>query len=369
MKLIITLCIFYSVNIYASEFKKFEDYKHNKTLLQNDIIRLNALEHEKHLPLYQETLAQYKTLMQNYDRINSRLSLEQFSKSASESGWKEAAGKALELIPVCESEQSDYSTCAQMLSQIHLNDAESNAAPQSKAATKELLADYIEETNFLEVFDKEFITKFNENAKALNQTNTQINPSPAVELKPVKKIPKPIPVEVPQENINWEDYIPVAGGILIVSLLIFAIVFVYKNKKKKSEAIKTFYTNIFEVAQLSNREIKLFGHMDFLNLQAFSSIEKPFLETIVYSKPLAPMAHIIFNGTKKILKVDILFHSNQSVIELINFNENNETHYLREAVKELEHTIGDMGGELTYVNNFNLQGEIINSNLSISLPL
>ena len=369
---IILLFILFSTHALGSDFLSFGEYKQNKSLLLADLQRIQKMDAEKHQQFYTDAIEQYKLFLQHFDHFNSKLSLKLIAQAANKNELPEVAEKILNLVNICEGVEKSYQSCLSRLRQL-------GAIPPEKKETKELLEDYIEEVSILEVFDKDFIARFNENVKVINQKlvpNNSASPlKPLPVLKPVvKKMIPPVDESYFSflDAINWEYILLLGTGALIflMSNVIKKFIILWTKKRiAPKDPIKNFYGNIFEVAKLNNREIKLFGHMDKVGLNIIKKIEKQFLQMLVYTNFLAPMAHVIFHKSKKILNIEIQFLSQHSIVELSEVNEEPDAIVLRNVIKELQQAVVDSGGEIIYVNNLNINGEITDSNLTISLPI
>lgn len=350
-------------NIFAVDFKNFDEYKKNDALLTSDIERLESLNGQNHDQLYADTINQYRLLLLNYERINSPLSLEAFVTDATENGWIATATKSQNLVSVCEGHEIDRSKCLDELNQLKLFVSGSKLRIENKDSINSFIDNYIADSTQLAVFDEKFISSFNENSKLINLRIAPVKTAPAMTVKitPVKKVAPLLRrvVGITVEKSYWE-YLYASG-----SLLFFISALIFYKRKKKLKSLKAFYGRIFHIARKNKMEIKFFGYMDFSGLSVIRKIEKPFLESIQYSKSLAPLAHVKFKTQKNVLKVETLFFSNRSILGFME----KEAEVLREKLENLQQAVSACGGELIYSNNFNTNGEIVNSNLTINLPM
>jgi hypothetical protein len=365
MKFLITgLLLFSSFKLFAIDFKNYEDYKKNNALLASDLERLESMDRVKPNSLYAETITQYKTLLVNYDRVNSPLSLESFALDASENGWRATAAKAKSLVTVCEGSDIFRSKCIYNLKQLKLFVSGSNLNLESKESITSFINNYISESTLLSVFDEKFIGSFNQNSKLVNEAVAAARAVPAMTIKitPVTKIATVVPVAVPDIVKSNNEYYYFSGA-----LLFFIMALAFYNKNKKVKRVQRFYGQIFQVAYTAKLKLKLFGFIEPKSFSVVKKIEATYLDTIEAFQSfqsLAPEIHVKFKTQNEMVKIETFLFSHHSILGFVE----KEAEVLGRKLELLQQAVSACGGELIYSNHLNIKGEITNSNIVINLP-
>ena len=372
------LLFFFSLNIFASDFRTFDDYKNNNALLSSDIERLEAMVSTHQELIYSEMLKQLKLILVNYERMNPRLSLNALMKDMSENGMQVTSKKIKDLIPFCEGEKMNKEQCVVKLNELIFFISQSNLAPDEKVSINSFIDSYLVELKHLAVFDQAFISSFNANISKLNQLETKNKVYPIVvkviPLKgalPQKRVAQPKQANLPAKiflNNTLRDWFELlkndwkAIGLFVFVLLTFFSFRIFYKRKTKKDSVELVYARLFNIAQKNKIQIRLFGHIHFEEVGPFGKIEKPLLESLYHLKSAIPEIHIKFKRRKKEFKIEALFLSNRSISSL-------KENVLIEKIDYLQNAVSVSGGQLNFTNYFNTKGEIINSNLNIVLPL
>jgi len=349
------LFLFFSINISAAEFKTYSEYIRNKELLIADISRIEKIEALKKDSFYTETKEQLQILLTNFDLINAHIGLKTLSSDAKTNGWLEIDEKVGEALLVCDGDNKDHKLCLNEINELIVFVSKSTLKSESKEIIKNLLENYFSEENSLASFDSVFISSLNQNIEKVNLAQ-----APPQLPKPKVVVPPPMPQEPASEDYDLTYF----GGAILI-LLVGLMYYFDRKKKLKLKTVKMFYKSLFEAARACKREIKIFGTLSFEGHRVFKEIEKPFLDTIILTQVYSPLAHIIFKPQKKILEVEILFHSQHSLLEFME----KESNLLEAKIEELQKAVTSFDGDIFYNKNLNDQGEIINSNIVISLPI
>lgn len=335
---VIWLTLFCS-NVFAGEFKKFYDYKDDIDLLQNDIGRLESFKTKKNDKIYEDTLVQYKFLLENYKLIHSHMTLRTLVSDAVENGWRATAAKTRDFIKLCEGHNVVHSQCIQELNQLKIFVNNSGLKDKNKESISRFIDKYIVETTDLAVFDEHFISSFDQNSMLVNQ---KIASEIIVIESPPAKIFAPQFLEVEKKK---RDYLFFAGA-----LLFFAGALIFHNRNRKKNAVRKFYRRIFQAGYNNKMKVKLFGYIDFSGLAIMHKIEKPFLDSIICSQE----AHIKFKNKKQELRIETFFTGGPEL--------------LKEALENLQKAVDDCNGQCVYSNEYSIQGEIVESKLSLIFP-
>jgi hypothetical protein len=365
MKAILFLiALLFSLNVFAIDFRTFDVYKTNNALLASDIGRLETLASEKHPAandqLYKDTLVQFKLLQDSYAQLNSPLLLKPFINDAIENGWNETATRTQALMGLCEGNGLDLYQCLSEINKLKIIIVNSKLKKDNKDSINAFFDNYMAEVSRLSVFDDKFVLSFNENARHISAIISAVKNVPAIVVKvtPVKKLAPALKTEI-MSSVYTPD-------IVILSVLLFSLVLAVSmfRRNNKSSSLKRFYAGIFKIGRQSKVKIKLFGNIDSSKLLSLKKIEKPLLESIQHSNVFTKEAHLKFESSGKIIKIETTFISSYSLSSFVE----NENDQLKQKINSLQAAVNDCQGELVYCNSFNTYGQIVSSKVLIELP-
>lgn len=359
MKKILTVWpILYVVQVFAVDFRNFEEYKASANLLKIDIARLESLNVETNNKLYKDSLRQYKLLFEKHYLFESHLTLNSLLADAVQYQWKRTATKLESLLKICEGVKAHQSLCLKELVQLKLFVNSSNLVNENKKMITSFIDKYVDKTKKMAAFDEQFVFKFNENSRLLNQNVSRQKIAPVPVLKENLSINERAPGISPNAN-RASIYWFFSGTILFL-----LGTFIYRQRRNKLNAVKDFYHQIFQVGKKNKLKVKLFGNLDFSGFSVIKKIEEPFFESLLCSQIFSNEAHVNFKNVKNELKVETLFVVNRSIIGFLE----KEAELLQEILDNLQISVAACNGECSFTKEFNINGEIVGSRLFITLP-
>jgi hypothetical protein len=359
MRFLILLSLI-SFNVFSSDLKSFEEYRNNFQLFSSDITKVAAIAERSESPIYKDMLQDMNKFKDQYDHLATPLKLADFHQDAVDNGWVNLQKMSKELIPLCETSGSQSSSfCKNGLERMRMFALNSKLADSIKESLSAFIDDYLLQITAFEMINKDFITKFNNNVKAINLSlQTPIQKHLEVQITPTT---------VSGTSAIAKDIFASKNLYLgLISLIIIAMVGaeLYKKSKKKKR-ITIFYGKLFKLAKKNQIQLKVFGSISPSEAGLVNNIEMPFLNSVYLSRAVSSKAQVKFKNKKNDLSIEIIYTTSRSIQSVMSMPKEKA---FRDSLESLQKKVEAEGGEFSFSNSFNSIGDLVQSSLLLQLP-
>lgn len=362
MKLYIVFLSVFCFNAFSSGIKSFEVYQQNPNLIENDIKKIEDLNAKNQNNLTTSALNNLKLISDYLSFNENELMMDSLISQSKEVGWKNTEVRAIELKDLCENPQTlDKTKCVEKLEELSHFVGDSNLSDSNKLAIQTFCREFKKQFLIKTQVNDDFIKEFNKNVGEINLAYFRIKPMEAEKI--VAEIPKPVIVKnqgfteiyTKYSNKIFIGFASLAGLLLIshaASLLI------------ARHRMKSFYSTLFMAAKKGNVNLRIFGKFNYSDLYKLKKIERTLSRFINHSKVISPKFEMRIKERSNALVLDLEYFSNKSIDSILNTNLGSP---LTVNFEELSKIVEQIDSELVITNKINNHGDVLKSNIIISL--